>query len=98
MYRWLALMDDHGSELTYADYYARKRIPWPITLEHDWILVEFGMLGIKDEVMIAGCWICESETSRMRDGLWLQHAKVISPRERLIWHLRSPEADELIAC
>lgn len=88
-YKWVALMDDHGRELTYMPNYARQRIPWPAP--EDWCAVFFGKLGADSGVTLHTLWVCDSETSRMRDGKpFAIGPKVITPLENVNIHFRSP--------
>lgn len=86
MHRWLALMDDHGRELTYLPNYHRQRIPWPV--DQDWIVVEFGRIGNSLFIPMVGIWVCDSESSRMRDGEWFKCERTLVPGENLNVHFR----------
>lgn len=91
--RWLALMDEYGRELSYSGY-SRQRVP-DLVPGTDWILVAFAKYPGPERVLVAGGWLCDSETSRMRDGDWLPLAKVINPGEFVHIHIRGERDDDV---
>jgi len=93
MYRWLALMDEYGDELSY-DGYARIRIP---ETHDEWEVHRFSRWPGPEPIIIAGVWVCDSETSRMRDGFFLQVVKAIRRGEFINIHLGPDRRDLTVA-
>jgi len=68
MRKWLALMGPDGKEL---DYYGYSRQPVPDPLPEEWLVVDFAAYNRPEPTEVICAWICDSETSRMRDGQML---------------------------
>lgn len=81
MTRWLALMDEFGNELSYENYH-REKVP-PTDDDQGWASVWFNLYRGTEVILVAGGWICDSETSRMRDGTWVPFTALLNPREIL---------------
>lgn len=70
MIKFIALMDEFGNELSYEGY-SRQRLPG----EENWEIATFSMYN-GPIMRVIGMWVCESETSRMRDG---EYHQFVSP-------------------
>lgn len=80
-------MDEFGNELDYPNYH-REKMP-PVDGPEDWVRTEFNVYKGSGPILVAGAWLTDSETSRMRDGKWVPFAMILKPGEKFLLHFRT---------